>query len=308
MAWSIIVHGGAGHISNALASRHEQGCGAAAAVGAAILEADGTAMDAVCAAVRALEDDDAFNAGHGAALDEDGLPTLDAAICRASDLAYGAVAAVLGVVHPIDLARAILEDGRHCLLAGPAALRFARAHHVDLAHPAVHETERALKEWARRRAEGRGDMTADWKPTDEDPAQGGGTVGAVALDQSGELVAGTSTGGLHMKTAGRVGDSPIAGQGTYADPELGAMSATGHGETMMRTVFALRALMAMKGVKDLDASLQSSLQSATDAIGGKGGAIAVLPDGRIVHQRNTRGMGVAYQCQGQPLRTAFENE
>ncbi len=308
MAWSIIVHGGAGHISNALAQRHEQGCGAAVAVGAAILEAGGTAMDAVCRTVRALENDDAFNAGRGSALDEDGLPTLDAALCRGSDLAYGAVAAVLGVVHPIDLARAVLEDGRHCLLAGPAALRFARTQGVELAHPAVHETERALKEWARRRAEGRGDMTADWKPTTEGPAQGGGTVGAVALDEYGELVAGTSTGGLHMKTAGRVGDSPIAGQGTYADAQLGAMSATGHGETMMRTVFTFRALMAMNGRQDLAASLQESLQSATSVVGGKGGAIAVLPDGRIVHQRNTRGMGVAYQRKGEPLRTAFEND
>lgn len=308
--WSIIVHGGAGAIPGPLEAEHRAGCAAAAAIGAEILAAGGGALDAACAAVRALEAHPAFNAGVGSTLDARGLPLTDAAVMRASDLGYGAVGQVLGVAAPIDLARAVLEDGRHCFLVGPGAVDFARRQGLALEDPGRHVTEKTAAAWRRRRDEearsGPLPATADWAPEPAPPEEDrGNTVGAVVRDAAGEIVAATSTGGLVLRYAGRVGDSPVIGAGTYADPELGALSATGHGETMLRTVFALRALQALKTAADPSAALAEALERARARVGGRGGAIAVLPDGRLLHARNTRGMGVAGQIQGCDPFTGF---
>lgn len=313
--WSICVHGGAGKIPDDLETTHRAGCGRAAEAGAAVLEDGGGAIEAVCAAVRILEADPLYNAGRGAALDARGLPALDAALMRGSDLAYGAVGAVLGIEHPVDAARAVLEDGRHCLLVGPSALDFARGRGLSVVSPEAHITDGARAAWRRRRERfGLGDRPspeAEWDPSEgliaaTDPGHGN-TVGAVARDARGEFAAATSTGGLLMRTPGRVGDSPIAGAGTYADAQLGAASATGHGETMMKTVFTYRLLTALSEVAAGEgrACVRQVLDAARDRVGGTGGAIVIRPDGDVVFARNTPHMGVAWKRAGREIRTAF---
>jgi beta-aspartyl-peptidase (threonine type) len=284
----VIVHGGAGVIDPKMEQHHRGGCLAAVEAARSILEPGGDALEACCAAVRALEDNPIFNAGIGAVLDESGLPACDAAVMRGSDLGYGAVAAVLGVRHPIDLARAVLEDGRHCLLVGPGAIEFARAQKIELCDPDLLITERSRTSWEKSRE--------------------GDTVGAVARDAKGGVAVATSTGGTYLRLPGRVGDSPIAGAGTYARRDLGALSATGHGETMLKTVFAYSALLSLAEAgtdADLASVLTRELEAATTAAGGRGGAIAVLPDGRLVFARNTLHMGVAWQREGEAPGSAF---
>lgn len=307
--WSLVVHGGSGNILDRLESMHRSGCQKAVELGASILKEGGTALDAVCAAVRELEDDPVFNSGVGAALNEDGQPFLDAAVMNGDDLGYGAVTCVLGVRHPVELARAVLEDGRHCLLSGPGAVDFARKRGLSLGHPQHQVTSGAMREWQQLKQEveqhGLFDPTRDWTPLDEDAPTAGNTVGAVARDDRGGVAAATSTGGTLMRYRGRVGDTPIAGSGTYADSNWGAISATGHGETMLRTAFGVRALIAMQGASDPESALDAVLNEAKVRVGGKGGAIVVLPDGRIVARKNTKAMGVAWQRAGTPVTTEF---
>lgn len=309
MGWSIIVHGGAGNVSSTLEASHRAGCERAVAAGAALLAAGAPALEAACAAVQVLEADPHFNAGTGGALDEDGLPALDAAVMRGSDLGYGAVAAVVGVASPITLARKILEDGRHCLLVGPAALRFARRAGVGLIDPQRQITEKSRREWQARKAEverqGPGPATAEWTPLDRDGESRGNTVGAAVRDQYGSVAAATSTGGLLFRYGGRVGDSPIAGAGTYARDDLGAASATGHGETMLRTVFTYQTLLSLRGVGDPVPVLEAELAEAKRRAGGTGGVIVALPDGRVAHARNTPAMACAWAVGGAGAGSAF---
>ena len=304
--WSAIVHSGAGNIAKGLESAHRAGCLRALELAVEILNSGGSAMEAVLAAVHDLEDNPLFNAGVGAVLDARGVVTHDACICRASDLGYGAAAAFCGVRHPIDLARAVLEDRRHCLIVGPSALAFAREQGLSLVDPEFFVTSEARTIFEARRMreaeEGSVDPREDWAPSFDR----GNTVGAVVRDDEGEICAATSTGGLLMKIPGRVGDSPIAGHGTYAHAGLGGLSATGHGETLMRTVFALSGLQAMRGAIDPARALREALDDATARVGGKVGAIGILPNGIPVHARNTRGMGVAFQVAGGAPQSAFD--
>lgn len=298
--WSLGVHGGAGNIPDRLEVPHRSGCARAVDAGAAVLADGGSALEAVCAAVRVLEADGRFNAGVGGALDARGVPTHDAALMRGSDLAYGGVASVCGVQSPIDAARAVLEDGRHVLLAGPAALPFLREAGVRIVSPDTHVTPASQAAWTKRQAR-------EEKPglVAANAEDAGNTVGAVARDVHGELAAATSTGGLILRVPGRVGDSPIPGAGTYADAELGALSATGHGESMLRTVFALRALERLSAAGDPSAALAEQLAKMRERVGGSGGAIAMLRDGRFVHARVDARMAVAFRRAGEETRTDF---
>ena len=311
--WSLMVHGGAGAIPGPLEAPHRRGCAEAVEEASAAMSQGATALDAVCVAVAALERNPLFNAGVGAALDEDGMPAHDAAAMRGHDLAYGAVGAVVGIQSPIALAKAVLLDGRHCLLVGEGAVRFARRVGHPCVDPVGFETEQSRDAWRRRRAkilaEGWDDARAPWNPG-EGLTPNGNTVGAVARTSDGRTAAATSTGGLMMRYAGRVGDTPIAGAGTYARDDWGALSATGHGETMMRTVFAYAALQALDGGANAEPApiLKAALDEATARAGGRGGAIAVRADGRLVHARNTRGMGVAWRYAGQGIQTGFQDE
>jgi beta-aspartyl-peptidase (threonine type) len=192
--WVILVHGGAGDIDGERVPAHAAGCLAAAELGAKILRRGGSALDAVQAAVRALEDDPKFNAGTGACLNEEGEVELDASIMEGTTMRAGGVAALPPFKNPIAIARAVLEEGKHVLYASEGAARFAAAHGFSPATQDDLRTEHALKRWhdvrANRAVEG-------WA---------GGTVGAVARDIEGHVAAATITGGMMDKRVGRLGD------------------------------------------------------------------------------------------------------
>jgi L-asparaginase / beta-aspartyl-peptidase len=277
----IVVHGGAGSrpAEGAAAEAARAGCARGASIGHAVLAVGGSALDAVQAAVRALEDDERFNAGRGAVLTRAGTVELDAAIMSGDGLRVGAVAAVTGVRNPVDLARRVLEDGQHALLAGAGALAFAREAGVALVAPDFHVTDEARADLARELAR-RGQH------------EGGGTVGAVALDAKGHLAAATSTGGMVGKRPGRVGDTPLPGAGTYADDEAGAASATGHGERIIQVALTKTAIDLLRGglpARDAAAAALASL----DRVSGRGGLILVDRAGGVGIAFNTTSMAWA---------------
>ncbi len=232
--WSVIVHGGAGDVADERVARHVSGARAAVRVAAELLRAGASALDAVERAVMALEDDPVFNAGTGACLTSDGRIELDAAIMDGKTLAFGGVCALSPFANPIAIARRVLEGSEHVLYAGAGADAFARAHGFSPADPAAMITEAAKRKLASALAAGK---AASWA---------GGTVGAVAIDAAGTVAAATSTGGMSAKRPGRVGDSPLPGAGTYADDEAGAVSATGHGEGIMRVALAAEISISLR--------------------------------------------------------------
>ena len=284
----LAIHGGAGTMPPARmdpdAERaHRAGLHRALAAGHAVLAAGGPAVEAVTAAVAALEDDPLFNAGRGAVLTRDGRHEMDAAVMDGATGALGAVAGVCGPRNPVLAARAVMERSPHVLLAGPGALDFLRAQGVAFAAPEYFDTPR-------RRDALRAMLAAEAEVSpDLDDADRHGTVGAVALDRAGRLAAATSTGGMTGKLPGRVGDTPIAGAGTWADAVC-AVSATGHGESFIRIAAGheVSARMRLAG-EDLDAATAATM-AALEAVGGTGGLIAVDRAGRVALPFNTRGM------------------
>jgi beta-aspartyl-peptidase (threonine type) len=280
--WALAIHGGAGTIPRdldpAVADEYRAALTEALVAGRDILDRGGSALDAVQRVVRLLEDDPHFNAGRGAVFTYDGRHTLDAAIMDGRDLSCGAVASVTDVRNPILLARVVMEESAHVLLAGEGAERFARQHGFDPVSQDYFFTERRHEQWQ------------EWKAEQAAaPASGGSTVGAVALDRQGDLAAATSTGGLTGKRWGRVGDVPLIGAGTYARNETCAVSCTGQGEEYIRNVAAheVSALMALTDL-DLEQAVDEVLRRRLPA--GAGGMIAVGPDGAIVLDFTTEGM------------------
>ncbi|MBV9620778.1 MAG: isoaspartyl peptidase/L-asparaginase [Gammaproteobacteria bacterium] len=285
---AIAIHGGAGAVPRtSLAAereaRYRAGLERALDAGYALLEAGGSALDAVCAAVRLLEDDASFNAGHGAALTRDGAAELDAAIMDGGQMRAGAVASLRHVKNPIELARHVMEKSRHVLLVGAGAEEFALEQGLTLVPNQYFRTAERLEQLD---AEQRGTRVSDLVP----PAAQG-TVGAVARDAAGNLAAATSTGGMTNKRPGRVGDSPIIGAGTYAKNGVCAVSATGHGEYFIRAVAAHHVCAAVehRGLT-LEAAVAELLHQVLPALGGDGGLIALDHAGRIVMDFSTEGM------------------
>ena len=275
--FGVLVHGGAGARIPEAAAEHALGCRPAAQAALAILERGGRALDAVECAVRALEDDPRYNAGFGAALTEEGAVELDASIMDGRDLRLGAVGALVGFRNAVTVARAVLEDGRHVFYAGEGAARFAHARGIEGADPAslVTETARAaLAEAMSRRA----------------VARPGGTVGAVARDVSGSVAAATSTGGISGKRHGRIGDSPVVGAGTYADDALGAASATGEGEGILRAVLTYRTVTALSAESAPGDVARAALEAMRSRIGALGGVIVADARGRFGLARTTATM------------------
>ena len=271
--WRLVVHGGAGSERIAHGGpEHEASARAGLAealdAGAEILAIGGSAVDAVEAAARSLEENACFNAGRGSVLTQDGVVELDAAIMEGGDRKAGAVAAVRTTRAPISLARRLMEQGPHVFLVGHAADRFAAAagiEQVDNGFFILPERRRQLEE-------------ALAAGSEADPIKYG-TIGAVALDQSGSVAAATSTGGITAKRWGRVGDSPLIGAGTYADNRSAAVSATGSGEYFIRAVAAHQLAERMRlGSEPLQQALDNVLADIRE-LGGKGGLIAVAPNG-----------------------------
>lgn len=266
---AIIVHGGAGPVKDDSLPARLEGCEAAAREGWRILEQGGTALDAVEAAAVVLEDNPLFNAGTGSTLNSLGRVEMDAAIMDGRSLRAGAVAAVSGVKNPIKLARRILQDGRHVMLASEGALLFARQIGFPEVDPGALIVDHAKRRWESRH----------------------GTVGCVAIDAAGNLAVATSTGGIFNKLPGRVGDSPLPGCGTYAD-ESAAVSCTGDGEAIMRVVLGKSVVELLNRGCDPQTAAQNGVQLLGVKTGSTGGLIVLDRDGRIGYARNTTHMPV----------------
>jgi beta-aspartyl-peptidase (threonine type) len=270
---AIVVHGGAGAIKDDSLPARLDGCKEAAFAGWKILERGGSALDAAEAAVVLLEDNPLFNAGTGSALNSLGKVEMDAAIMEGQSLRAGSVAAVSGVKNPIKLARRIMEDARHVMLAGEGAVLFARESGFPECKP-----ESLIVDSARRR----------WETKH-------GTVGCVAFDAEGRLAVATSTGGIFNKLPGRVGDTPLIGCGTYAN-DYGAASCTGEGEAIIRLVLAKRAVGFLHEGREAQAAAKMALDCLDDQrIAGTGGIILIDRSGKIGYARNTTHMPVSWR-------------
>jgi L-asparaginase / beta-aspartyl-peptidase len=285
---ALIVHGGAWAIPDDEVTPHIAGCRAAAEAGWRVLQAGGSAREAVVAAVTLMEDDPMFDAGTGSVLNAAGFVELDAALMEGATLRYGAVAGLRRVRNPIALARAVL-DGPATLLVGAGAEDYAAAQGMALIDGSELLVERELLRW--REAQQRGLGVRD---SFVDASAPGDTVGAVALDDSGALVVGNSTGGTPNKPVGRVGDTPLVGCGLYADAGVGACACTGLGETITRAVLAKYAVDRMEqGLSAPDAARAAVDYLATHARG-LGGCILLDRAGRVGFAHNTPRMAYAY--------------
>jgi beta-aspartyl-peptidase (threonine type) len=284
--WKLVIHGGAGVIERSgLTSEKEQeiraGLDRALKAGSIVLAHGGSALDAVEASARVLEDDPNFNAGRGAVFTYDGTNELDASIMDGRTRAAGAVAGVTRTKNPISLARAVMEHSEHVFLAAPGADRFSidqGLEQVDPEYFATAERKRQLDELRGR------------KLSAFDVELKYGTIGAVAVDSDGHVAAATSTGGLTGKRWDRIGDSPVIGAGTYADDRGCAVSATGTGEHFIRVGAAheICARMRLKGEGAKAAA--DAVLAEIKALGGSGGVIVVTPNGETAYSFNTPGM------------------
>ncbi|PZU07216.1 isoaspartyl peptidase/L-asparaginase [Sphingomonas sp.] len=300
--WTLVIHGGSGSMARGrLPEAEDQGAraglDAALRAGAALLDAGGSALDAVEAAVKVLEDDAHFNAGRGAVFSWDGVNELDAAIMDGASRAAGAVSAVTTTRNPVALARKVMEDGRHVLLSGAGADGFSREAGLEQVPPeyfALPERRRQLDEI---KAGGGFDSAMKY-----------GTVGAVAADARGHVAAATSTGGLTAKRWGRIGDSPLIGAGTYADDRACATSCTGSGEVFIRAVAAheIAARVRLSQLGPIDAA--ASVVAEIGVMGGKGGVITVGPDGTGGWAFNTPGMYRGIMRSGEAPRIAIYDD
>ncbi|MFN3637775.1 MAG: isoaspartyl peptidase/L-asparaginase family protein [Chloroherpetonaceae bacterium] len=301
--FAIAIHGGAGTILKSSISPEQDALyrerlTRALETGYALLECGSTSLDAVEAVVQLLEDDSLFNAGKGAVFNSNGKVELDASIMDGKTLRAGAVAALHHVKNPICLARAVMEQSEHVFLIGEGAEQFAKEHQLELVDESYFFTEARWQ--SLQKAKAKESLTEKEKH---------GTVGAVALDQFGNLAAATSTGGMTNKKFGRIGDSPIIGAGTYADNETCAVSATGHGEYFIRAVVAhdIAALMRYKHLSVQAAAEEVIMQKLTK-LGGTGGVIAIDRNGNIAMPFNTEGMYRGYKVQGGKTFVAIYKE
>ena len=273
---SIIVHGGAGAVEDERRAVCVAGCERAADAGFEILAQGGSALDAVEAAVRALEDDPEFNAGYGAVLTRAATVEVDGCVMTGAR-AIGAVGGVPWLRHPVTLARRVLEDGEHVLLVGEGALLFAREHGIEAESPDTLVTPRARNRFERHEGETTKRMRT------------GDTVGACAIDSDGRVAAATSTGGIPWKRPGRVGDTPLPGAGTWAEDGVGAASATGHGESIIRALMTRFAVDRLREGAGGDSAARAAVAELV-RVGGAGGVILVAADGSVAHHTSTARM------------------
>lgn len=274
---SLILHGGAGTHDPTLRDARSQGLRRAFDVAWTILQQGGAALDAAVRAIVELENEPVFNAGVGSCLTEDGEIEMDASVMEGTTFRVGAAGAVRTVRNPILLAKVLLETEHHVFLVGEGAERFARAQGFSVATREELTTERQWQRWRAVQTHG-------------EP----GTVGVVALDKAGHLAAATSTGGIFNKQPGRIGDSPIIGAGTYADDSLGASSATGNGEAIIRTTLTRTAVEFLRGGKDPMHAAMMAVELLKKRTGGEGGLILLDPFGRIGYAYNTPAMSLAF--------------
>jgi L-asparaginase / beta-aspartyl-peptidase len=306
--WGLVIHGGAGTITPEQMTpereaEYRSALEASLRAGYHVLAAGGSALDAVVAATRVMEDSPLFNAGRGAVFTAEGRNELDASIMDGATLDAGAVAGVLHVRNPIELARRVMEASPHVMLAGDGAEAFARTQEIELVDPSYFHTDHRWEALQRARAAEERRQSLGDKPAAAAPY---GTVGVVALARDGTLAAGTSTGGMTNKRWGRIGDAPIIGAGTYADDECG-VSATGWGEYFIRNVVAYD-ICARKRYRgsSLEEAAREVIWDRLEAQQPEtGGIISLDREGHVVMMFNSRGMYRGYIDQDGRVVTAI---
>jgi beta-aspartyl-peptidase (threonine type) len=283
--WALIVHGGAKPWEEEEEQANRDGIAQAVEAGAQVLRSGGSAVDAVEASVRVLEDLPVFNAGRGSAPNEAGGIEMCSGIMDGRDLSAGAVGAIRQVRNPISVARQLLTE-KETLLVGEGALLFAKAKGAPLA------TDEELKAEKEKQALAEGVHD---------------TVGAVALDQGGNLAAGTSTGGLNGQKVGRIGDSPLPGGGLYADNHLAAISFSGDGETITRLALAARVMATIEDGLPMEEAMAKGLAKlpGTGGADADGGAIGIDKNGTLAWAHNSPMFAVAYLTGGMAEPKAF---
>ncbi|MGW8377089.1 isoaspartyl peptidase/L-asparaginase [Streptomyces sp. ODS28] len=313
----LAVHGGAGTAldrkttSNKEARAYRDGLSDALRAGRRVLDDGGSSLDATEAAVRELEDNPLFNAGKGAVFTENADHELDASVMRGSDMKAGAVAGVRNVKNPVSAARKVMDETPHVLLQGEGADDFAAAQGLKTVTQDYYSTKQRWEELQRAKAKERKQQGKD---DGEDVGAPGsstkGTVGAVARDEDDNLAAATSTGGTTNKMAGRVGDSPLIGSGTYAKNGVVAASATGHGETFIRgAATSTLANLVEFGGKDVASAAYEVLIKRLPKLGGDGGVIALGPDGTFDAPHSSPGMLHGYLTEdGDMVTKIFPDE
>ncbi|OJW84389.1 MAG: beta-aspartyl-peptidase [Bacteroidetes bacterium 46-16] len=299
MAYTLVIHGGAGKITPAmmnteLEQQYHIALSLALAAGQEVLKNGGSAMDAVVAAIVELENEPLFNAGRGAVFTKKGLNEMDAAVMDGSNLMAGAVAGVRNIRNPIKLAREIMLHSGHVFLSGNGAAEFALNRGVEFAPDEYFFNKQRYDQWVEIRDSDFYQLDHkddNLKGAEPNPDHKFGTVGAVAMDEQGNLAAGTSTGGMTNKRFGRIGDSPVIGAGTYANNNTCAISCTGHGEYFLRAVVAhdVSCLMEYKGLS-LQEACNTVIKDKLVKMGGEGGLIAVDAKGNYDMCFNSAGM------------------
>ncbi|WP_298952155.1 isoaspartyl peptidase/L-asparaginase family protein [uncultured Nonlabens sp.] len=301
--FAIVIHGGAGTIKKEnmtpeLEAQYNEKLTESIKAGHEILRNGGSAMDAVEASIRIMEDSPLFNSGKGAVFTHDGINSLDASFMDGTTLNAGAIAGVTTVKNPISLARKVMTDSEHVLLSGAGADSFATSlddKNIEIVDNKYFYTERRFKSLQRvLEREKAKDQKTVARLEIEDPFikdSKYGTVGCVALDRNGNIAAGTSTGGMTNKKYGRIGDSPIIGSGTYANNKTCGVSSTGHGEYFIRAQVAydISALMEY-GDRTLEEATEEIIQEKLVDLGGTGGIVALDRLGNISMEFNTAGM------------------
>ncbi len=295
---TLIVHGGAYDIPLETHEAHQAGCRRAVETGWDLLTNGGSALDAVEAAVRILEDDPTYDAGRGSFLNAAGEIEMDAMIMDGRDLNCGAVATVQRVRNPVSLARLVMAESEHNMLAGAGAEAFARERGVPIcpAEELVIERERAR--WRAQLDGADHEWDGNEQQTLKRPSD---TVGAVAIDAQGNVAAATSTGGTFNKHPGRVGDSPLVGCGAYADNRSGAVSATGMGEALMKIVISKRVCDLIDAGMSAQQAADAAIAALAERTSGDGGVIVVDRSGRVGVAHNTPYIAHAYVTAGRDI-------
>lgn len=294
MAWSLVIHGGAGHFNSESYSveqeaDYERNLQAALEAGKAILSSGGASADAVQAAIVVLEDCPLFNAGKGAVFTAEGINEMDASFMDGTSLNCGAVTGIQRVKNPIKAARGVMDESEHVFFSGKGATSFAENLGLELVDSSYFKTEKSWNRYLRVKAKEESSALILEKPDKF------GTVGCVALDQNGNICAGTSTGGMTWKRNGRIGDSPVISAGTYADSKVGGISCTGHGEYFIRAAVA-HDIIARSDYKyiSLEDAAEEVIMEKLVEMGGEGGVVGLDHYGRALMVFNSTGMFRGY--------------
>lgn len=297
----VIVHGGAGDIPDSRDYGKQQGTKLAARLGYDKLMAGGSVLDAVEEAVRSMELDENFNAGLGSVLNLDGVVSMEASIMSGDDLKAGCVTLIEDILHPITLARRVMEKTNHTFLGGEGAMRFAKEQNIEILEPkgqlVTQHAKDALEAFKRDKAKGISTVNAKTEIGDVDEHVGDvGTVGAVAIDRNGNIAVATSTGGMTGKIVGRIGDTPLVGCGTYADNNAGGVSTTGHGEVIMRYNVGQKILQRIEYLnEDAQTATRHVLEKMTERLTHAAGAITIDLNGNVGHYFTAKKMAWAYR-------------